>query len=136
MLSINSLIQNSQAIIKVDFSELEKITFNRTYLKSILLNLITNSIKYCIPGLYPEISIYTKDDEGTKQLVVSDKGVGIDMDKYKDRIFGLHQKFHDNSDSNGIGLYLVYNHVTNLGGHISVESKINEGSKFIISFKN
>jgi signal transduction histidine kinase len=39
-------------------------------------------------------------------------------------------------DSKGIGLYLVYNHITSLGGHITVESKVNEGTKFIISFKN
>ena len=58
------------------------------------------------------------------------------MDKVKDKIFGLNQKFHNHSDSKGIGLYLVYNHVVSLGGRIVVESKLNEGAKFIISFKD
>jgi signal transduction histidine kinase len=62
-------------------------------------------------------------------------GLGFDMDKVKNKIFGLYEKFHDNMDSNGIGLYLVYNHVTNLGGHIRVESKIDEGAEFIITFR-
>jgi sensor histidine kinase regulating citrate/malate metabolism len=61
--------------------------------------------------------------------------MGFEMDKVKDRIFGFNQKFHDHTDSKGIGLYLVYNHITSLGGRIDVESKINEGAKFIISFK-
>ena len=70
------------------------------------------------------------------QLVFSDEGLGFDMDKVKDKIFGLYEKFHNNSDSSGIGLYLVYNHIISLGGKIAVESKLNEGAKFIITFKN
>jgi len=58
------------------------------------------------------------------------------MNVVKDKIFGLHQKFHNHVDSKGIGLYLVYNHIISLGGNITVESKINEGAKFIISFKD
>lgn len=136
LLSINSLILNSQATINIDFSALEKVNFNNTYLKSVFLNLITNSIKYSKHNELPIISIYSKINNGKKQLIVSDNGIGFDMENVKDRIFGLHQKFNNNSDSNGIGLYLVYNHITNLGGHIAVESVINEGAKFIITFKD
>lgn len=73
---------------------------------------------------------------GNKQLIVSDNGIGFDLDKVKNKIFGLHQRFTDNIDSHGIGLYLVYNHITSLGGKIAVESKVNEGAKFIITFKS
>ncbi len=58
------------------------------------------------------------------------------MDNVKDKIFGFNQKFHNHADSKGIGLYLVYNHIISLGGRIEIESKINEGAKFIISFKD
>jgi PAS domain S-box-containing protein len=136
LLSINSLIQNSDATINVDFSRLEKINFNKVYMKSIFLNLITNSIKYAKIDFSPSISIYSRNDNGSKELVISDNGIGFDMDKVQDKVFGLHQKFHTNTDSNGIGLYLVYNHITNLGGRIRVESKLNEGAKFIINFKD
>lgn len=136
LLSINSLIQNSEAIVNIDFSSFEKINFNKGYLKSIFLNLMTNSIKYAKPDCSPIISIYSQNNNGSKELIISDNGIGFDMDKVKDKIFGLHQKFHNNIDSNGIGLYLVYNHITNLGGHIRVESKLNEGAKFIITFKD
>lgn len=136
LLSINSLVQNSKVTINIDFSEVETIKFNKGYLKSIFMNLITNSIKYAKPDCLGIISIYTTKSNGMKQLVVSDNGVGFDMDKVKDKIFGLHQKFNNHIDSKGVGLYLVHNHVTSLRGTISVESNMNEGARFIISFKD
>jgi PAS domain S-box-containing protein len=133
--SIQSLIQLSKASIKFDFSEVEKIKFNKVYLESIFLNLITNSIKYARPGQLPVISIYSRKENGFNQLIFSDNGSGFDMEKVKGRVFGLNEKFHSDIDSNGIGLYLVYNHLTSMGGTISLESKINEGATFTMSFK-
>ncbi len=133
--SINSLVEHSKATIHIDFSGLEKIIFNKTYLESIFLNLVTNSIKYTRPGCTPVISIHSKITNGKKQLIISDNGMGFNMAKVNDRIFGLHQTFHEHSDSKGIGLYLVYNHVTGLNGTITVESAVNEGTTFTISFK-
>lgn len=134
--SINSLIKSSKATIEVNFSELSSVRFNREYLHSILLNLLTNSIKYARTGSLPVITISSKKVSGISQLIIGDNGLGFDLDKVKDRIFGLHQKFHQHADSKGIGLYLVYNHIASLGGTISLESKINEGSTFTISFKD
>jgi PAS domain S-box-containing protein len=136
MRSISSLIQNSKVIIHANFSEFEKINFNKTYLESIFLNLITNSIKYAKPGCSPIIFVHSRKINGTEQLIFSDNGIGFDMNLVKDKVFGLHQKFHNHIDSKGIGLYLVNNHITSLGGKIEVESEINEGTTFIISFKN
>lgn len=133
--SLRSLILNSKAKVRIDFSTCKSVKFNKIYLESILLNLLTNSVKYAKPDHVPVISISSKIENGIKQLVFADEGQGFDMDKVKDRIFGLNQKFHDNSDSKGIGLYLVYNHVISLGGRIAIESKINEGARFTISFK-
>ncbi|MES2804349.1 MAG: PAS domain-containing sensor histidine kinase [Bacteroidota bacterium] len=133
--SINSLVSDSKAIINVDFSAFENVTFNKAYIKSIFLNLLTNSIKYSKPHQVPVITIQSRKNNGVNQLIFSDNGLGFDMDKVKDKIFGLYEKFHSNVDSNGIGLYLVYNHITSLGGRIAVESKINEGATFTISFK-
>ncbi|GIZ07698.1 hypothetical protein FUMI01_04250 [Flavobacterium sp. UMI-01] len=134
--SISSLVSNSKVTINIDFAELENITFNRTYLKSVFLNLITNAIKYSKPESLPVISIYTKIVNNQKQLIISDQGIGFDMKKVGNKIFGLHQKFSKNKDSNGIGLYLVYNHIINLGGQITVDSKLNEGATFTITFRD
>jgi len=133
--SLSSLIQNSKAKIHIDFSDFNKVRFNKAYLESVFLNLITNAIKYTKPDCPPQISISTRYQNGLKQLIFADKGQGFDMDKVKDKIFGLNQKFHDHSDSKGIGLYLVYNHIVSLGGKIAVESKVNEGATFLITFR-
>ncbi len=131
--SIGSLVEKSGAIFKVDFSEIGTIHFNRTYLESIFLNLITNSIKYSKPDEDPYIFIRSKKLENGIQLIFRDQGLGFDMDKVKDRIFRLNQKFHHHKDSTGIGLYLVHNHITNAGGSIQLESKLNEGAQFTIT---
>ena len=132
--SIRTLINNSGAIINVDFSEYRSLKFNAAYLHSIFLNLISNSIKYSRPGITPEISIIAVKQADQKLLIFKDNGLGFNMELVKDKIFGLHQKFHDHIDSKGIGLYLVYNHITSLGGKISVESIENEGTTFTLTF--
>jgi len=133
---IQSILDCSDVKIEADFSEFEKVNFNKNYLESILLNLIINSIKYARAGIPPIISIFTKRFNKINQLIISDNGMGFDMEKVRDKVFGLNQKFHGNPDSKGVGLYLVYNHITSLGGKISLESRINEGSTFTITFKN
>lgn len=133
--SINSLSQAAKATINYDFSKVGRVAFNKIYMESVFLNLITNSIKYSRPDRCPEITIHSEIQNGKTQLVIRDNGLGFDLDKVKNRIFGLHQKFHEHTDSKGIGLYLVHSHITNLGGHIEVASKVNEGTTFLITFK-
>jgi PAS domain S-box-containing protein len=134
--SLDALIFSSKAKINVNFEEFRDIKFTKHYMESILLNLITNSIKYARPDHFPVITISTRILNGVKQLIFSDEGQGFNMDEVKDKIFGFQKKFHHHIDSKGIGLYLVYNHVTSLGGEITIESKINEGTTFTISFKD
>jgi len=136
LLSLGSLIKNSKASISIDFSRVKTVNFNRGYLESVFLNLVTNSIKYKKPGANPDITVISRRVNGVNQLVFADKGLGFDMEKVKDKLFGFHQKFHDHADSKGLGLYLVHSHITSLGGRISIKSKIGEGSEFVISFKD
>ncbi|MEB2773805.1 PAS domain-containing sensor histidine kinase [Algoriphagus sp. D3-2-R+10] len=134
--SIGSLIKNADATIIDDFAELPIVTSNATYLESIFLNLITNSIKYKKPGVPPVITISTKCLKGKFQLIFSDNGLGFNMDKVGDKIFGFKQTFHKHEDSRGIGLYLVYNHVQSIEGTIEVESKLGEGTTFRITLNS
>lgn len=134
--SIHSLIRDSNTTFQIHLDDFEVVTFNRSYLESIFLNLITNSIKYAHPDRNPLISITAKKSGGNKQILFSDNGRGFDSDKLQGRVFGLHQKFHNHADSKGIGLYLVYNHITNLQGSITAESKVNKGTTFTLTFKD
>ena len=134
--SIQSHLQNSNALIEVDFHEQKSINFNKAYLESIFLNLITNSIKYSQPELNPVIHIKSRKTDHGSQIIYTDNGMGFDMEKVKGKVFGLHQKFHNHTDSKGIGLYLIHNHINSLGGSISLESKVNQGSTFTLYFRD
>ncbi|MEO8254064.1 MAG: ATP-binding protein, partial [Flavobacterium sp.] len=134
--SINSLIKKSKTTITIDFSKTNKILFKKSYLKSIFLNLITNAIKYAKPNTLPVITIRTERINTDTKLIISDDGIGFDMEKVKDKVFGLYQTFNDHIDSHGIGLYLVHNQVTTLGGTITLESEVNQGATFTITIKD
>ncbi len=136
VLSINKSIENSGAIIQSDFAKAPSVHFYSTYLESILLNLITNSIKYAKPTVRLVIKITTsKNFDGTIRFVFSDNGIGMSMDRVKDKIFGLYQRFHSNADSKGIGLYLIQSQIHALGGTIEFESEENIGTTFTVTFK-
>jgi len=132
--SISSLITLSRAVITADFSEADKIMFNKVCLESVFMNLISNAVKYARPGVAPEISIRLKRNGGKKHLIVTDNGSGFDLGKVKGKVFGLNQTFHQNRDCKGVGLYLVHEHVTRFGGEITLESEVDKGSCFTISF--
>ena len=132
--SISALIDSSKATLTSDFSRLNHVVFNRTFLDSVFLNLVTNAIKYSRPGISPVITIYAEQGDGVRRLVIGDNGLGLHLPDVKERLFGLNQTFHSHTDSKGVGLYLVHRHVTSLGGHIAVESVVGQGTTFTISF--
>ena len=135
--TISNTINNAGATIDVDFNAAPSIRFSKTYLESIFLNLLTNSIKYAHTERELIVKIKTlKSAEGNIKLIFSDNAIGMDMKRVKDRIFGLYQRFHNNADSKGIGLYLIHSQITALGGTIEVESEVNVGTTFTITFKS
>lgn len=129
--------QFSQLGIKLvaDFN-CKSIIFNKSYLESILTNLVSNAIKYRDPNRQLEIGISLKKEDKNCILTFSDNGIGIDIDSYKDELFGLHQRFHNHINGNGVGLFITKSQITSLGGSIEVNSKVNEGTTFIITIKN
>jgi PAS domain S-box-containing protein len=134
--SVQNNVEQNHMTINYDFDSANEVEFNRSYLESILLNLVTNAVKYSSPKRKPEINVRTEKIEGGVKLYFSDNGLGIDLVRYKDRIFGLYQRFHDHADSKGLGLYIVNSQVRVMGGDIDVESEVDKGTTFIITFKN
>jgi len=130
---LNQQIAKKQADIQNLVPKDITITYNTAYLESILYNLISNAIRYSHPERKPEI-IITFDEE-TKSLRVKDNGIGIDLKKNGEKLFGMYKTFNNNPDSKGIGLFLVKNQVDAMGGTIVAESKLHEGTTFIIHFK-
>ncbi len=134
MNAIHFIIEKEGAVIRTDFSACGKISYNRSFMESIFMNLLTNSIKYAYPGRVPEIDIYTEITDDQLQLIFKDNGRGFDTAKIKDRLFGLHQRFHNHPNSKGVGLYLIHSQITSLGGTIEAHSEVGVGTTFIVRF--
>ncbi|MDP2188004.1 MAG: PAS domain-containing sensor histidine kinase [Sphingobacteriaceae bacterium] len=134
--SIHELIRKSKAKINIQMPENTMFFGRKTYLHSIFLNLITNAIKYARPELPPIIDIEASAHQTNFVIKVSDNGQGFDVQANEGKLFGFQQKFHSHADSKGIGLFLVYHHVQRMNGQIQLESKLNEGTTFIMTFLN
>lgn len=133
---LNFQIELYRPIIKLDFEKVSIININKAYLESILLNLLTNSIKYKSENRKLKITITTDQIDDTVVLTFKDNGIGIDLVRNKDKVFGLYQRFHNYPDSKGLGLYLVKSQVETMDGTIDIESEVNKGTTFTLTFKN
>lgn len=122
--------------IRSDFSALEEFEYDKAYLESILLNLISNSIKYRSSHRIPKIEIRTEIAEDKYLLIVEDNGLGIDLNKYQSKLFGLHKTFHRHPDARGVGLFLTKSQVEALNGRIYAESELDHGTKMIIELQS
>jgi two-component system, chemotaxis family, CheB/CheR fusion protein len=127
-------VKQANVIIQSDFQQ-KKVRFPKKNLRSILLNLMTNAIKFSSADRQPEISITTEAVENYILLKVRDNGIGMEKAKI-DYVFQMYQRINKDVEGQGIGLYLVRKIVDASGGKIEVESKKGAGSTFKIFFKN
>ena len=135
-LSISYVLKSEDVEIKCDFSQVNELKTLKSYLYSIFLNLISNSIKYRQLGIPPVIEITSIQQKNGIGLMFKDNGMGIDMKQNHGKIFGLYKRFHDHTDGKGMGLYMVKTQVERLGGSITVDSEVDKGTTFKISFDN
>ncbi|NNT72724.1 PAS domain S-box protein [Flavobacterium sp. IMCC34852] len=109
------------------------IDYNAAYLESILYNFISNAIRYCHPERKPVITL--SFDETHKILQIEDNGIGIDLKRNGENLFGMYKTFNNNPDAKGIGLFITKNQIDAMGGKVETESELNVGTKFKIYFK-
>jgi signal transduction histidine kinase len=129
---IADLVAHKAAVIHTDFSKVNTCYSIRAYLLNIFHNLIINSLKFSNPDLPPNISIWS--ELSGQQLIIHfrDNGLGIDLEKYANYMFGLYKRFHPHIQGKGMGLYIVKSQLQLLGGDISVSSVSGSGSEFIV----
>ncbi|SHG22144.1 PAS domain S-box-containing protein [Flavobacterium segetis] len=108
------------------------INYNPAYLESVLYNIISNSIRYRHPSRKPVICLSLSYEDNFKILKISDNGIGIDLVKNADKIFGMYKTFTNHVDSKGIGLFITKNQIDAMGGSITVESEPDIGTTFKI----
>ncbi|RZJ70898.1 HAMP domain-containing sensor histidine kinase [Flavobacterium sp.] len=127
-------ILNHKASVTSDFAQVKTVMFSKIYLESVLQNLIGNAMKYKSPERLPEIKAWTQYIDGEIALHIQDNGLGIDLEKHGNKVFGMYQMFHKHPEAKGIGLFITKAQIENLGGTISVESDGKTGTTFIVKF--
>lgn len=128
-------IASKNATINNNVSDQLFLYSNPAYLESIIFNLASNALKYAHPDRAPIIDIDSKISQSEVLITIKDNGLGIDLEKHGESLFGLYQTFHGNENSEGIGLYITKNQIETLGGMIDVESQVGIGTTFKISIK-
>jgi signal transduction histidine kinase len=132
--TIQKQIDDQQAVVEIDFSAINELVTVRSYLHSIIYNLIINAIKYRQATVAPKIIIRSRKLTDGLELVIADNGIGIDLKRRKNEVFGLYKRFHSHVEGKGIGLFMVKTQVEILGGNVSVESTVGQGTQFILFF--
>lgn len=127
-------ILSKNAELVINLTDDVFVYFNKAYLESVLLNLISNALRYSHALRNPIIEINCEPHGGGYIFSIKDNGVGIDLAKNGDKLFGLNQTFHGNSDARGFGLFITKNQIEAMGYTIEVESVFGEGTTFKILF--
>jgi len=132
---LDNQILASKAVVTSSFSEAPSIEYPILYMESIMLNLLSNSIRYSSPNRIAKIHFCTQITNNEIMLIAKDNGLGIDLQKYGHKLFGLNNTFHRHPDSKGVGLFMTKTQIEAVGGTISVESKVDKGTTFKIILK-
>jgi light-regulated signal transduction histidine kinase (bacteriophytochrome) len=115
--------------IALRFGELPLANGDRALMRQVLVNLISNAVKFTAPRAEAviEIDCVNQGDQNTYR--VKDNGVGFDM-QYADKLFGVFQRLHNSEqfEGTGIGLAIVKRVVMRHGGRVWAESKPGEGT--------
>lgn len=132
--SIDTLLSSNDVTIINSISDDLKIKVIPAYIESILMNFITNGVKYRSPERAPIIKLSAKSKNGFTIVSIEDNGLGMDLKKYGSKLFGMYKTFHSNKDAKGMGLYITKNQIEAMGGKIMVCSEVGRGTIFSIYF--
>jgi signal transduction histidine kinase len=132
--ALSVLIRQHNITVEVDVASDLSVTVVPAYLDSILLNLISNAVKYRAHDRSAFIRLRAQTKPEGILLTVQDNGLGIDLARYRSKLFGMYKTFHDNEDARGVGLFITKNQVEAMQGTIQAESEVGVGSTFSIQF--
>lgn len=127
-------LEQKGAKVYSDFNLADQLKFGKENLYSLFSNIISNSLKYAAPDRNPIITIKTFWEDAQLVLKFEDNGLGIDLQKHGNKLFGMFNRFHDHVPGSGVGLYIVKKIVESKGGKIEVDSTPGEGTTFYFYF--
>ena len=117
--------------VEVKISEPCNVLAHQPTLVQVLLNLISNGLKFQAPGTKPHVTVSAKRDRNCVRVRVTDNGIGIDP-AHQERIFNVFERLHGNDTypGTGIGLAIVKRGIERMGGKVGLDSKPGSGSTF------
>lgn len=133
--SIQGLLTKENAKTNIKVSKSHIVNVVPAYLESILLNLYTNALKYRSPSRTPILNISSSKKGNTIRIEFNDNGLGIDLKRHGDKLFGMYKTFHKHKEAKGIGLFITKNQIESMNGTISVDSTVDLGTTFLITLE-
>lgn len=130
---IDDLFMDSKSIIKVGY--LPEVFGDKQMIDQLLINLISNAIKYSSKVEQPSIEVSGEESDEASLIKVIDNGVGFNM-QYANKLFQVFQRLHseDEFEGTGIGLALCHRIMSSHGGEIWAHSEEGVGSTFFAKF--
>ena len=133
---LSDSITQEKAEVTGNFEKADCVFAVASWVELILTHLIANALKFKSYEVNPLIHVISSRTENHVVLAVSDNGLGIDIQKYQNKLFNLYQRFHTHREGRGVGLYLVKTQMEALGGNVTVESNLGEGTTFYLHFED
>lgn len=120
------LIAKTGTEIRPDFQQTQ-LFFSVRLLRSLIHNLLDNSLKYRASDKKPFINIRTFQEKGYFVLTVEDNGIGVESEHIP-RLFNMFTRFNRDQEGTGIGLYMVKRIAEKYQGRVEIESRTGEGT--------
>jgi len=123
-------VREREAEIRVE-TPLSDVWAHKGVLVQMLVNLVSNSLKFVATGVKPFVRIWTEEGEAWVRLSIQDNGIGIASEHHQ-RIFRVFERLHSTEQypGTGIGLANVSKAAERMGGRVGVESQPLQGSRF------
>ncbi len=138
-IDMNDLVQEVLADVRptsgfkatINVGDLHHISGDYALMKQVMINLISNALKYSSKKENPLVDISSKIENDMIVVSVTDNGAGFDM-AFADKLFGVFQRLHTNSEfeGTGVGLAMVQRIINKHGGSIHATAETGKGARF------
>lgn len=135
--TINELtsLENPSRKIKFNIDKLPAINGDKTLLKFLIQNILSNALKFSSKNHITIINVFLEDLKDTYEISIQDNGVGFNM-KYSNKLFHIFERLHSKEEfeGSGVGLAIVKQIIERHNGTVSIYGELNKGTTVTLFF--